>query len=77
MGVVRRQRETEQRLPVTKTGFIPRLESLRGVAALTVVGYHVNNQLSGASANGWLDAEDSCEEYQSEETEQDLADKAL
>jgi peptidoglycan/LPS O-acetylase OafA/YrhL len=40
---------------VKKTGFIPRLESLRGVAALTVVGYHVNNQLSGGSANGWLD----------------------
>lgn len=38
-----------------KTGFIPRLESLRGVAALTVVGYHVNNQLSGGTANGWLD----------------------
>jgi peptidoglycan/LPS O-acetylase OafA/YrhL len=55
MGVVRRQGETEQRLPVKKTGFIPRLESLRGVAALTVVGYHVNNQLSGGSANGWLD----------------------
>jgi exopolysaccharide production protein ExoZ len=40
---------------VKKTGFIPRLESLRGVAALTVVGYHVNNQLSGGTANGWLD----------------------
>jgi exopolysaccharide production protein ExoZ len=39
-----------------KTGFIPRLESLRGVAALTVVGYHVNNQLSGGPTNGWLDA---------------------
>ncbi len=39
-----------------KTGFIPRLESLRGIAALTVVGYHVNNQLSAGAANGWLDA---------------------
>ncbi|HUN97324.1 MAG TPA: acyltransferase family protein, partial [Bradyrhizobium sp.] len=38
-----------------KTGFIPRLESLRGVAALTVVGYHVNNQLSGGATNGSLD----------------------
>jgi peptidoglycan/LPS O-acetylase OafA/YrhL len=55
MGMVRRQREIERRLPVKKTGFIPRLESLRGIAALTVVGYHVNNQLSGGSANGWLD----------------------
>jgi peptidoglycan/LPS O-acetylase OafA/YrhL len=40
---------------VKKTGFIPRLESLRGVAALTVVGYHVNNQLSDRPAHGWLD----------------------
>src|SRR5262249_44952252 len=47
--------EPERRLSVKKTGFIPRLESLRGVAALTVVGYHVNNQLSGGTANGWLD----------------------
>ena len=39
-----------------KTGFIPRLESLRGVAALTVVGYHVNNQLSAGLTNDWLDA---------------------
>jgi peptidoglycan/LPS O-acetylase OafA/YrhL len=38
-----------------KQRFIPRLEALRGVAALTVVGYHVNNQLSGGMANGWLD----------------------
>lgn len=38
-----------------KQGFIPRLESLRGIAALTVVGYHVNNQLAGGRANGWLD----------------------
>lgn len=47
--------ETERRLSVKKPGFIPRLESLRGVAALAVVGYHVNNQLSGGTANGWLD----------------------
>jgi exopolysaccharide production protein ExoZ len=39
-----------------KQGFIPRLEALRGVAALTVVGYHVHNQLSGGTANSWLDA---------------------
>ncbi|HVX76460.1 MAG TPA: acyltransferase [Bradyrhizobium sp.] len=38
-----------------KTGFIPRLESLRGIAALTVVGYHVNNQLSDGATYGWLD----------------------
>ena len=55
MGVVWRRSETEQRLSVKKIGFIPRLESLRGVAALTVVGYHVNNQLSGGTANGLLD----------------------
>jgi peptidoglycan/LPS O-acetylase OafA/YrhL len=28
---------------VKKTGFIPRLETLRGIAALTVVGYHVKS----------------------------------
>jgi peptidoglycan/LPS O-acetylase OafA/YrhL len=31
---------------VEKHKFLPRLESLRGVAALTVVGYHVHGQLS-------------------------------
>jgi peptidoglycan/LPS O-acetylase OafA/YrhL len=35
--------------------FLPRLESLRGVAALTVVGYHVGGQLAGGSAYGWFD----------------------
>ena len=43
-------------MPLKKQGFIPRLEALRGIAALTVVGYHVNNQLSAGAANGWLDA---------------------
>src|SRR6185437_11255241 len=46
---------TERRPSVKKTGFIPRLESLRGVAALTVVGYHVYNQLSDGPVNGWFD----------------------
>jgi peptidoglycan/LPS O-acetylase OafA/YrhL len=43
-------------MPLKKQGFIPRLEALRGIAALAVVGYHVNNQLSAGSANGSLDA---------------------
>jgi peptidoglycan/LPS O-acetylase OafA/YrhL len=33
--------------------FIPRLESLRGIAALTVVAYHVWGQFSGAPSTGW------------------------
>jgi peptidoglycan/LPS O-acetylase OafA/YrhL len=36
-------------------GFLPRIESLRGIAALMVVAYHVNSQLSGTPtlfANG-------------------------
>jgi len=40
---------------VEKHKFLPRLESLRGVAALTVVGYHVHGQLSEGPAWGWLD----------------------
>src|SRR3984957_3685914 len=40
---------------LNKTDFLPRLESLRGVAALTVVGYHVNGQLSGGLLYGWFD----------------------
>jgi peptidoglycan/LPS O-acetylase OafA/YrhL len=40
---------------LNKTDFLPRLESLRGVAALTVVGYHVGGQLSGGSAYNWFD----------------------
>lgn len=38
-----------------KTDFLPRLESLRGIAALAVAGYHVSNQLSAGSVSGWLD----------------------
>jgi peptidoglycan/LPS O-acetylase OafA/YrhL len=34
--------------------FLPRIESLRGIAALTVVGYHV--QTPGSTAANWLDA---------------------
>jgi peptidoglycan/LPS O-acetylase OafA/YrhL len=46
----------EQPLPaVTKTEFLPRLESLRCVAALTVVGYHVGGQLSGGLAYSRFD----------------------
>src|ERR1700722_20709010 len=40
---------------LNKTDFLPRLESLRGVAALTVVGYHVYGQLSGGLLYGSLD----------------------
>jgi exopolysaccharide production protein ExoZ len=31
-------------------GFLPRIESLRGIAALMVVGYHVNSLLSGTTS---------------------------
>lgn len=34
-------------------GFIPRLESLRGIAALTVVAAHVWGQFSDAPSTGW------------------------
>jgi exopolysaccharide production protein ExoZ len=40
---------------LNKTDFLPRLESLRGVAALTVVGCHVNGHLSGGLLYGWFD----------------------
>src|ERR1700722_11114609 len=40
---------------LNKTDFLPRLESLRGVAALTVVGCHVNGHLSGGLPYGWFD----------------------
>jgi peptidoglycan/LPS O-acetylase OafA/YrhL len=39
---------------VKQLEFLPRIESLRGVAALTVVGQHVNGQLS-LPAYGWFD----------------------
>lgn len=38
-----------------KSEFLPRIESLRGIAALTVVGGHVGGQLSARPAYGWLD----------------------
>ncbi len=40
---------------MNKSDFLPRIESLRGVAALTVVGSHVGGQLSTGPASGWLD----------------------
>lgn len=40
---------------VKQLDFLPRIESLRGIAALTVVGYHVNSQLSALPAHGWFD----------------------
>jgi exopolysaccharide production protein ExoZ len=40
---------------VKKLEFLPRLESLRGIAALTVVGYHVHGRLSAIPAHGWID----------------------
>jgi peptidoglycan/LPS O-acetylase OafA/YrhL len=36
-------------------GFLPRIESLRGIAALTVVSYHVCGQVSGLPSAGWID----------------------
>jgi exopolysaccharide production protein ExoZ len=35
--------------------FLPRIESMRGIAALTVVGFHVSNQFSAGPAFGWAD----------------------
>jgi peptidoglycan/LPS O-acetylase OafA/YrhL len=35
--------------------FLPRIESMRGIAALTVVGYHVRGQFSETPAYGWFD----------------------
>ncbi len=35
--------------------FLPRIESLRGIAALTVVGSHVSGQLMALSADDWSD----------------------
>jgi len=40
---------------VKQLDFLPRLESLRGVAALTVVGYHASHRLSGGSAYNCFD----------------------
>jgi peptidoglycan/LPS O-acetylase OafA/YrhL len=40
---------------VEKQNFLPRIESLRGIAALMVVGYHVNAQLLAGPAYGWFD----------------------
>jgi peptidoglycan/LPS O-acetylase OafA/YrhL len=37
-------------------GFLPRIESMRGLAALTVVSYHVLGQVSDTSSPGWIDA---------------------
>ena len=36
-------------------GFLGRVESMRGIAALTVVGFHVSNQFSAGPAFGWFD----------------------
>ena len=35
--------------------FLPRIESMRGIAALTVVGFHVSNQFYAGPARGWFD----------------------
>jgi exopolysaccharide production protein ExoZ len=37
-------------------GFLPRVESVRGIAALTVIGFHVSNQFDSVPAHGWLDS---------------------
>ena len=39
-----------------KRDFLPRVESLRGIAALTVVGYHVWGGFSSSSSWNWVDA---------------------
>lgn len=39
-------------ITIGKTEFLPRLESLRGVAALSVVGYHVTAQFTGTYVTG-------------------------
>jgi peptidoglycan/LPS O-acetylase OafA/YrhL len=41
--------------PRSSTRFLPRIESLRGVAALTVVGYHVAPVMSASAPDGWID----------------------
>ena len=41
---------------LSEKGFIPRLESLRGLAALAVVTYHIWSQFSAAAPTGWIDA---------------------
>jgi peptidoglycan/LPS O-acetylase OafA/YrhL len=35
--------------------FLPRIESMRGIAALTVVGFHVSNPFAAGPASGWFD----------------------
>lgn len=40
---------------MTKLNFVPRIESLRGLAALMVVSYHVSNQFQGRRFSSWLD----------------------
>jgi peptidoglycan/LPS O-acetylase OafA/YrhL len=40
---------------VKTTDFLPRIESLRGIAALAVVGYHANARLSGGITYNWFD----------------------
>jgi exopolysaccharide production protein ExoZ len=40
----------------SQTGFLPRIEALRGVAALTVVVYHVAPGMSGNAPRGSFDA---------------------
>ena len=41
---------------MTQLKFLPRIESLRGIAALAVVGYHVNGQWSELPAYGRFDS---------------------
>jgi peptidoglycan/LPS O-acetylase OafA/YrhL len=40
---------------VAKSEFLPRIEAMRGIAALTVVVYHVRNLFSDLPHVGWLD----------------------
>jgi exopolysaccharide production protein ExoZ len=41
---------------VKQLQFLPRIESLRGIAALAVVSYHINGQCSELPAYNWFDS---------------------
>jgi peptidoglycan/LPS O-acetylase OafA/YrhL len=55
-GWFRFSRMAESETFQSAQGFLPRIESLRGIAALTVVGLHVSNQFYDGPALGWLDS---------------------
>jgi peptidoglycan/LPS O-acetylase OafA/YrhL len=53
--VVVERRASEVIAASEKNSFLPRIEPLRGIAALLVVGYHVSGHLSDSPAYGWFD----------------------